>query len=177
MGDGTDSELLQEEGIGQIDAFVAITGLDEANILMSMSAARQSRDCKVVAKINRRSLMELVSTEGMIDSVVSTGAVTTELILKYIRSMKNATGSQVKTLHRIVDEKVEALEFGIKENYSFVGVPLRDLRIKSGILVAGIVRRSGRIVIPTGDDVINQGDDVIVVATDTGIQDIRDIFQ
>ena len=121
--------------------------------------------------------MELVSTEGMIDSVVSTGAVTTELILKYIRSMKNATGSQVKTLHRIVDEKVEALEFGIKENYPFVGVPLRDLRIKSGILVAGIVRRSGRIVIPTGDDVINQGDDVIVVATDTGIQDIRDIFQ
>ena len=177
VGDGTDSELLQEEGIGQIDAFVAITGLDEANILMSMSAARQSRDCKVVAKINRRSLMELVSTEGMIDSVVSTGAVTTELILKYIRSMKNATGSQVKTLHRIVDEMVEALEFGIKENYSFVGVPLRDLRIKSGILVAGIVRRSGRIVIPTGDDVINQGDDVIVVATDTGIQDIRDIFQ
>lgn len=177
VGDGTDSELLQEEGIGQIDAFVAITGLDEANILMSMSAARQSRDCKVVAKINRRSLMELVSTEGMIDSVVSTGAVTTELILKYIRSMKNATGSQVKALHRIVDEKVEALEFGIKENYSFVGVPLRDLRIKSGILVAGIVRRSGRIVIPTGDDVINQGDDVIVVATDTGIQDIRDIFQ
>ena len=82
VGDGTDSELLQEEGIGQIDAFVAITGLDEANILMSMSAARQSRDCKVVAKINRRSLMELVSTEGMIDSVVSTGAVTTELILK-----------------------------------------------------------------------------------------------
>ena len=177
VGDGTDSELLQEEGIGQLDAFVAITGLDEANILMAMSAARQSRDCKVVAKINRRSLMELVSTEGMIDSVVSTGAVTTELILKYIRSMKNATGSQVKTLHRIVDEKVEALEFGIKENYSFVGVPLRDLRIKSGILVAGIVRRSGRIVIPTGDDVINQGDDVIVVATDTGIQDIRDIFQ
>ena len=177
VGDGTDSELLQEEGISQTDAFVAITGLDEANILMSMSAARQSRDCKVVAKINRRSLMELVSTEGMIDSVVSTGAVTTELILKYIRAMKNATGSQVKTLHRIVDEKVEALEFGIKENYPCVGVPLRDLRIRSGILVAGIVRRSGRIVIPTGDDVINQGDDVIVVATDTEIQDIRDIFQ
>ena len=177
VGDGTDSELLQEEGIGQTDAFVAITGLDEANILMSMSAARQSRDCKVVAKINRRSLMELVSTEGMIDSVVSTGAVTTELILKYIRAMKNATGSQVKTLHRIVDEKVEALEFGIKQNYPFVGVPLRDLRIKSGILVAGIVRRSGGIVIPTGDDVINQGDDVIVVSTDTEIQDIRDIFQ
>ena len=80
-------------------------------------------------------------------------------------------------VYKLLGGKVEALEFGIKENYPFVGVPLRDLRIKSGILVAGIVRRSGRIVIPTGDDVINQGDDVIVVATDTGIQDIRDIFQ
>ena len=55
VGDGTDSELLQEEGIGQIDAFVAITGLDEANILMSMSASKQAGDCKVVAKINRKS--------------------------------------------------------------------------------------------------------------------------
>ena len=93
----------------------------------------------------------------MIDSVVSAGAVTAELILQYVRSMKNATGSQVKTLHRIVDEKVEALEFGIKEDVPFVGVPLKDLRMKSGILVAGIVRQNGRIVIPTGDDVIKLG--------------------
>ena len=80
VGDGTDSELLSEEGISQTDAFVAITGLDEANILMALSAAKQSGDCcKVVAKINRKSLLELVSTESLIDSVVSTGAVTTEL--------------------------------------------------------------------------------------------------
>ena len=112
VGDGTDSELLSEEGISQTDAFVAITGLDEANILMALSAAKQSGDCcKVVAKINRKSLLELVSTESLIDSVVSTGAVTTELILQYIRAMKNASASKVKTLHRIVDEKVEALEF------------------------------------------------------------------
>ena len=78
VGDGTDSELLSEEGISQTDAFVAITGLDEANILMALSAAKQSGDCcKVVAKINRKSLLELVSTESLIDSVVSTGAVTT----------------------------------------------------------------------------------------------------
>ena len=90
-GDGTDSELLSEEGIEQTDAFVAITGLDEANILMALSAARQSGDCcKVVAKINRKSLLELVSDESLIDSVVSTAAVTTELILQYIRAMKNA---------------------------------------------------------------------------------------
>jgi trk system potassium uptake protein TrkA len=177
-GDGTDNELLQEEGIGQIDAFVAITGMDEANILMAMSAARQSGDCcKVVAKINRKSLMDLVSAESMIDSVVSAGSVTAELILQYIRAMQNASGTKVKTLHKIVDETVEALEFSITEDVPFIGVPLKDLSLKSGILVAGIVRRNGEIVIPSGEDEFCLHDDVILVTTRTTLQDIRDILQ
>ena len=159
------------------DAFVAITGLDEANILMALSAAKQSGDCcKVVAKINRKSLLELVSTESLIDSVVSTGAVTTELILQYIRAMKNASASKVKTLHRIVDEKVEALEFSVTPDISFAGVPLRDLNLKRGLLLAGIVRQNGQIVIPSGNDVLHLHDDVIVVTTDTQLEDLRDIL-
>ena len=177
VGDGTDSELLSEEGISQTDAFVAITGLDEANILMALSAAKQSGDCcKVVAKINRKSLLELVSTESLIDSVVSTGAVTTELILQYIRAMKHASASKVKTLHRIVDEKVEALEFSVTPDISFAGVPLRDLNLKRGLLLAGIVRQNGQIVIPSGNDVLHLHDDVIVVTTDTQLEDLRDIL-
>lgn len=109
MGDGTDSELLAEEGIDHTDAFVALTGLDEANILMAMCASRQTEQCKVVAKINRRSLMDLVSSEGIIDSVVSARDVTTELIVQYVRAMEGAAGSQIKTLHRLVDGAVEAL--------------------------------------------------------------------
>ena len=178
QGDGTDIELLHEEGIEQTDAFVAITGIDEANILMSMSAARLSGDCcKVVAKINRRSLMDLVSTEHMIDSVVSAASVTTELIVQYVRAMESASGAKIKTLHRLVDGAVEALEFGVTEDVPFIGVPLKDLKLKSGILLAGIVRRNGRIVIPTGNDALELGDDVIVVTTDTTLQDIHDIMQ
>ena len=176
MGDGTDSELLAEEGIDHTDAFVALTGLDEANILMAMCASRQTEQCKVVAKINRKSLLELVSTESLIDSVVSTGAVTTELILQYIRAMKNASASKVKTLHRIVDEKVEALEFSVTPDISFAGVPLRDLNLKRGLLLAGIVRQNGQIVIPSGNDVLHLHDDVIVVTTDTQLEDLRDIL-
>ena len=176
-GDGTDSELLSEEGIEQTDAFVAITGLDEANILMALSAARQSGDCcKVVAKINRKSLLELVSDESLIDSVVSTAAVTTELILQYIRAMKNASASKVKTLHRIVDEKVEALEFNVTADIPFVNVPLRDLKLRRGLLLAGIVRQNGQIIIPSGNDVLHLHDDVIVVTTDTQLEDLRDIL-
>jgi len=178
VGDGTDSELLDEEGIDEADAFVAITGMDEANILMAISASKRVQDCKVVVKINRKSLVDLVSNESMVDSVVSTGTVTAELILQYVRAMQNATGSHIKTLHRIVDEKVEALEFSVAgTDAPYIGVPLKDLKLRSGILLAGIVRRSGQIIIPSGNDTIHPGDDVIVVTTDTNLQDIGDILQ
>lgn len=177
VGDGTDSELLQEEGIEQTDAFVAITGFDEANILMAMSAARQSGDhCKVVAKINRQSLVDLVAAESMIDSVVSAATVTTELIVQYVRAMESASGAKIKTLHRLVDGVVEALEFSVPEDAPFVGVPLRDLKLKSGILLAGIVRRNGQIVIPSGNDALQPGDDMIVVTKGT-LQDINEILE
>ena len=176
-GDGTDSELLREEGLDKTDGFVAITGMDEANILLAMSAANQTEGCKVVAKINRKSLSDLVSAQSMIDSVVSTGAVTAELILQYVRAMQNATGSQVKTLHRLIGGTVEALEFTVREDAPFIGVPLSQLKLRPGILVAGIVRQNGKIVIPTGADALNRNDDVIVVTADTDLRDIRNILQ
>ena len=177
VGDGTDGELLHEEGIRQTDAFVALTGLDEANILMSMSVAKLTGSCKVVAKINRKQLVDLVSDESMIDSVVSAGAVTAELILQYVRAMQNATGSQIKTLHRVAGETVEAVEFGVTHEAPYIGVPLKDLQLKSGILLAGIVRQNGQIIIPSGEDVLRLHDDVIVVTTDTSLRDIRDILR
>lgn len=176
-GDGTDSELLTEEGIETTDAFVALTGVDEANILMSMCAARQTNGCKVVAKINRRSLTDLVSSEGMIDSVVSARDVTTELIVQYVRAMESASGSRIKTLHRLVEGAVEALEFHVDGDEGVVDIPLKDLKLKPGVLVAGIVRRSGAIVIPGGGDAIQAGDDVIVVTRDEALQDLRDILR
>jgi len=177
VGDGTDTELLQEEGIEQTDAFVAITGIDEANILMAMSAARQSGDnCKVIAKINRKSLVDLVAAESMIDSVVSAATVTTELIVQYVRAMESASGAKIKTLHRLVEGAVEALEFEVPADAPFLNIPLKDLKLKSGILLAGIVRRNGQIVIPSGNDMLQAQDDVIVVTTGT-LQDIYDIMQ
>lgn len=175
-GDGTDNELLREEGIEDTDAFVAITSMDEANILMAMSASKNS-SAKVVVKINRRSLTELVAGEHMIDSIVSTGSVTAELIIQYIRAMQNASASKVKTLHRIANGKAEALEFEVTAGMPLVGIPLAELELKSSILIAGIVRRSGEIIIPSGRDVLLEGDDVIVVTTRTTLQDLKDILK
>jgi len=175
VGDGTDSELLNEEGIAEMDAFVSLTGLDETNIILAMYASKLNVD-KVIAKVNRRSFAEFVDNGNLIDTVVSTGTVTSDMILQYIRAMQNSRGAGIKTLHRIVEDRVEAIEFNVPTNSSLVGVPFRELKLRKNLLIAGIVRQNGQIVIPGGNDTLLAGDDVIVVTTDTTLQDLQEIL-
>jgi len=177
VGDGTDTELLREEGLEQVDAFVAITGIDEANILMGLSAARLTGDnCKIVAKINRRSLVDLVSNQEEIGCVVSAASVTTEMIVQYVRAMESASAVQIKAIHHLMEGEVEALECTVQPDEAFIGVPLKDLKMKSGILLAGIVRRNGEIIIPSGNDSMQAYDDIIIVTNKHDIQKISDIL-
>ena len=176
-GDGADAELLSEERITEMDAFVALTGLDETNIILAMYAS-QMNSCKVVAKINRSSFADLATAKGMVDSVVSTASVTSESIAMYVRAMQNSFESEnIKTLHRLVGGRVEALEFNVAPGLPFIGVPLKDLTLRKGLLVAGIVRRSGQTVIPSGNDALQEGDDVVIVTTDTTLHALRDIVK
>ena len=172
-GDGADSELLSEERISEMDAFVPLTGLDETNIILAMYAS-QFPNCKVVAKINRPSFADLANQKGLVDSVVSTAAVTSETIARYVRAMQNSFDSDnIKTLHRLVGGRVEALEFNVGPGLPFIGVPLKDLNLREGLLVAGIVRQNGAPVIPSGADALQEGDDVVIVTTDTTLHALR----
>ena len=127
--------------------------------------------------MNRRSLVGLSEAAGMIDSVVSAASITTELVAQYVRAMENAfSDAKVKTLHHLVDGAVEALEFRVTPDTPFLNIPLKELQLKSGILLAGIVRQNGQIIIPMGGDSLQIGDDVIVVTAGKGIQDLRDIL-
>lgn len=175
-GDGTDSELLVEEGIGEVDAFVALTDIDETNILMAMNVSHD-HDCKVVTKVNRRSLRTLIDQTGLLDTVVSPAEVTAERILVYVRAMHNADGLPAKTLHHLISGQVDALEFTVTESFPDLGKSLKDLPIKEGVLLAAIVRPSGEIIIPSGHDSLQSGDDVILVTTDTELTDLRDILR
>ena len=176
-GDGADSELLSEERISEMDAFVPLTGLDETNIILAMYAS-QFPNCKVVAKINRPSFADLANQKGLVDSVVSTAAVTSETIARYVRAMQNSFDSDnIKTLHRLVGGRVEALEFNVGPGLPFIGVPLKDLNLREGLLVAGIVRQNGAPVIPSGADALQEGDDVVIVTTDTTLNALRDIVK
>ncbi|MDO4492686.1 MAG: Trk system potassium transporter TrkA [Clostridia bacterium] len=175
FGDATDSELLQEEDLAQMDAFVALTGLDETNILLSLYAKGQQVK-KTIAKVNRPGFTEFVADSRLVDTVVSTGPVVAEMIARYIRAMQSSRGGGVAALHHVADGKAEALEFRVSAGCSFAGVPFKELRLKKNLLIGGIVRQSGNVIIPGGNDALQPGDDVIVVTTDKTLTDLEQIL-
>ncbi len=173
-GDATDHDLLIEEGVGQADAFVALTGLDEENIIVSLFAKAQGVE-KIVAKVNEDSRVQMVEGLGL-DSLVSAKTATADAIISYVRARQNSYSSaNVETMYRLVDDRVEALEFIIKENAHYTNVALKDMKIKQNNLIACIVRNR-QIIIPSGNDWFQPGDSVVVVTRDKKVQDIKDIL-
>lgn len=173
-GDASDHDLLIEEGIQEADAFIALTGMDEENIIMALFAKKQGVS-KIIVKVNEDRRSGMIEEFGL-DSVVSAKTVTADAILSYVRARKNSQCSvNVETMYQLVDEKVEALEFIINAETDYTGIPLKNLSLKSNNLIACIAR--GRnIIIPNGDDCIQVGDNVIVVTMAKQIQDIEDIL-
>lgn len=171
-GDGTNHELLIEEGIENTDAFISLTGIDEENIILSMYAMKKEVN-KVVTKVNKTSFSKLL-TDDMVDSVISPKYLTANQIVSYVRGLQNSMGSNVQTLHRLVDNQVEALEFVVKVKDHFIGRPLKELRLKENLLIATIIRNQ-KTIIPTGNDTIEVGDRVIIVTTIPYLRDLKDI--
>lgn len=173
-GDASDHDLLIEEGIQSADAFIALTGMDEENIIMSLFAKSQGVP-KIIAKVNEDRRARMLEDFG-IDSIVSAKTATADAILSYVRARKNSQGSaNVETMYQLVDGKVEALEFIIKAETRYTNIPLKNLTLKSNNLIACIARRR-KIIIPNGDDCMQVGDNVIVITMEKQIQDIQEIL-
>ena len=173
-GDATNHDLLIEEGIQDADAFIALTGMDEENIIMSLFAKSQGVS-KIILKVNEDQRVRMIEDFGL-DSVVSAKTVTADAILSYVRARKNSQGSaNVETMYQLVDEQVEALEFIVKAKTRYTDIPLKELSLKPNNLIACIARK-WRIIIPNGDDRIQVGDNVIVITMKKQIQDIEDIL-
>ncbi len=174
QGDGTDRNLLMQEGLMQTDAFVAMTSVDEENIMLSLFAKSISK-AKLITHVHRISYDEIIGSLD-IGSVIYPRYLTAENIVKYVRAMDNSLGSNIETLYRLNDNRVEALEFCVKEDSPVIGIPLQDLKIKPNILICSI-NHKGMISVPGGQSVIRKGDMVIVVTTNTGLNDIKDILK
>lgn len=174
-GNGSDESTLREAGISSTESFVPLTGIDEENILMTLYAKRVP-GLKTITKINRLTFSDVIN--GLeLGSVVYPKYITSEAIIAYVRARQNSIGSNVETLYHMFDNRVEAIEFHIREDASVVGIPLMELgkRRKDNLLIA-CINRGGKIIFPRGQDVILKNDTVIVVTTHTGLRDISDIL-
>lgn len=173
-GDGTDRNLLQEEGLDVIDAFVALTDMDEENIIMSLFAKNISR-AKPITRIHRIAFDEII--EGLdIGSVIYPKHITAEHIIRYVRAMYNSLDSDIETLYRLNDDKAEALEFYMKGDSPIIGKELKELKLKPNVLI-GIISHKGNVFIPGGQDMIHVGDTVVVITAISGLKDIADILR
>lgn len=173
-GDATEHDLLIEEGIEKTDAFIALTGMDEENIIMSLFASKQSVS-KVIVKINEDRRAMMIDELGL-DSIVSAKTATADAILGYVRARRNSQCSaNVETMYQRLDGRVEALEFIIKSENAYTGVPLKDLNLKVNNIIACIAR-GRKIIIPNGDDSIQVGDSVVIITMTKQIRDLDDIL-
>lgn len=173
-GDATDKELLLEEGLMDCGAFIANTNFDEENVMLTLFA-KSLTNAKLITKIHRIAYDEIIESLD-VGSIIYPKYITAELIIKYVRAMKNSIGSNIETLHRLNDNRVEALEFLIKEDSPVVGIPLQDLKLNPNMLI-GCITHKGNVTIPNGQSIIKVGDTVIIITTTTGLHDIRDILR
>lgn len=174
QGDGTDKELLMEEGLMHTESFVALTNMDEENLMLALLARKYS-DAKLIAKVNRIHFEEVVD-ELDIDSVIYPKNLAADHIVRYTRAMQNSIGSNVETLYKIMDGQAEALEFVIREDSSVTNRTLMELPLKDNLLVC-YISRYGKLKMARGQDMLQVGDSVIVVTTHKGLHDITDIVR
>lgn len=174
-GDGTDTELLSEEGLSGFDAAVALTNIDEENIILSMYASKQGVE-KTACKINRDPLAKMTSEMLSSCSVVCPKTNTAAIILRYIRAIEHVGSDSIETLYRILDGKAEAVEFIAGADSALVGRPLREIRLKPNHIIA-CVSSGKKVIIPDGNTVINPGDSVIVITSGASLSSLADALQ
>lgn len=173
-GDGTDQQLLIEEGIAKADAFASLTGLDEENIMLSLFV-QSSSEAKVLTKVTHNSFSTVLRMLN-IGSTFSPRLVATENILQFVRAMKNSSdSSEVQALFRIADDTAEAVEFLVGEHPGVTGKKLSELSIRNDVII-GVIKRRGRVLIPRGNDILMPGDSVVVITTGK-LDSIKDIIK
>ena len=171
--DGTKPDVLREEGLSSADALVTVTESDETNLIISSFAYNENVP-KIVTKVDEDNFIQLAESYGL-TTIIQPADVTAGRIVEYVRWMENsAHSSGVETLRMVADGQAEALEFIVRAESQFLDVPLKAL--KDSVLVASIIRR-GKCRVPSGNDAIELGDRVVVVTTNHGMHELKDILK
>ncbi len=173
-GDPTDQDLLFEEGIETAGAFVTLSESDEENILISLFAKKNGAN-KIITMINRPEYAVITKNLDL-DAMIYPKDITADMIARYVRAMKQRSGSNMETMYNVIKGTVEATEFIVNATSRIAGKPLAELKFKEDVLIAAILRK-GAVIIPRGYDAIEPGDSVIVVSKHLGLKDITDVLR
>ena len=172
-GDGTDQELLTQEGLFSMDAFVAACDRDEENLMAGLYAVTHGVG-KVIVKNNRVNYTDIIKTMGL-GSIVSPKMITCDTILRYVRARAGGQGTAVEKVYRLMGGKAEALEFIAEPGAPYVNVPLKKLAVAQNALVA-VISREGKVIVPFGNDHIEAGDSVVTVLKGNGVSSLDQVL-
>ena len=166
-GDATDGNLLEEENIDEMDAFVAATGLDEENLLLALTAKQRNVE-DVIAKVSRQSYKDLIEKMG-VDMVLNPLDIVTSNILRYIQGTKRIIS------YMLIQGQAQIMEIVASDGMKLTGHPLRDIKLPDGVLIAAI-HRGPQVIIPGGNTVIESGDKVTLFCLLSDVGDVESLI-
>lgn len=172
--DGSEQGVLMAEGLDRVDAMIALTGIDEQNIITSMYADYLGVR-KTITKLSRTEYVAMLKGRDN-DTLISPKLVTANEILRYVRAMACSGSGAMLSLHRIAGGKAEACEFVVTPSTKHLNIPLKNLRIRKDALVASIAR-AGHVLLPDGNECLKR-DDIVIIVVETGtpLINLNDIF-
>jgi trk system potassium uptake protein TrkA len=167
-GQGTDIDLLEDENLAGMDAFIGVTGFDEENLFMSLRA-KQLNTQKVIAKISRQSYVHIIEKLG-IDMAINPVNITASDILKYIR------GGRVVSVSLLLDGQAEVTEIIAAKNLQILDTPIKSINLPKGIIIGAIVHK-GKVIIPNGDSKVQAGDRIVVFSLLSEVPALETFFK
>ena len=173
-GDCMDQDLLLREGVEHTDGVAALMDYDEENILISMYIKNISK-AKAITKVNNAHFDSIIDQIDL-ECVINPKKIAGEYIARYVRAVQNSLGSNVETLYRLHEDRVEALEFRAKSGSRVLNKPLAELSLKDDLQIICIARK-GRIILPVGSDMILPDDSVVIITKHKGLSDLNDILR
>lgn len=177
-GDGSNEDLLIDEGIDKMDAFVCLTDRDEENVFISLYAMRRGVK-KVITKINYIHHNMAKNLGLWLGNIITPQNITAKTVIRYVDGLSEAVGKNVTTMHQIYsgdDGNVEAIEFQVNKKAKCINIPIKKLKLKKGILI-GCISRDFDIIIPSGETKIHIGDIVIIISKNNDIRELDDILE
>ncbi len=167
-GDATDPALLEEENIDEMDAFVTATGLDEENLLLALMAKQRGIE-DVISKVSRPSYKDLIEKLG-IDMALNPLDIVASIILRYIQGSKRIVSSL------LIQGQAEVTEIIASDSMKFTNVPLSELELPDGVIIAAI-HRGNNVIIPDGNTVILDNDKVTIFCLLTDLAELEALFK